>query len=418
MAGEDFFDFDKGEERKKLTFPKGKVQFQHYSRSGLFVEDLEHEKSDRQELELKIILREWNNSDPSTNGKPFNEDSCELVMKELVPQATKEGKRASRFYLHANTSKAEAAEHGSCLLIEDFVDGEKPAHIYQDDDGGGGGASWDSGSEDMYEAAVDSFLGASTDDAPSSSGGGWKEECAKVKFPKGKLELKHYTLSGLYMWDKEQTGEDRHSPNVELRLNAWKDDKPDEEPLAMFFARDKTSSTDEEAVTIGLLHLKTDTGLAVIDWKDGKDEREMQNIMHHHGDSSYLSFRDKDPDNKDVKIELKHKAGDYLLMESANESDVLYKLNHHNDAGFKVWNTGGETREEIYHPSGAKITIEVDGTVTVKSPVKAYVEAPNIELKGETKIIGDVKIEGNLEVSGDIKFGGTITGPNGAWHNP
>lgn len=435
MTEEQFFTFDKGEERKKLTFPKGKVQFQHYSRSGLFVEDLEREDVDKQELELKVILREWNNTDPSTNGKPFDVDSCELVMKELIPEATKEGKRASRIYLHAKTSEAESAEHGSCLLIEDFVDGDKPAHIYQDD-GGGGGASWDTGSEDLYEQAVDDFFSDAVAMTGADSAGSWKEEAAKVKFPKGKVELKHYTLSGLYLWDNEQIGEDKHSPRVELRLNAWEDEKPAEELLAKFYARDNTSEKDKEAVVIGFIHEKKETGFSVTDSNDGKDDYELETVIHHRGlvggsDTTYLSIKDKDTDGKDIKIELKHKAKDYLLIESSNETDVEYKLNHHEDAGLKIWNTGGDTQLEIYHASGAKVLIEQDGTITASSPKKLIGKAPeislegeskiagkapNIELEGEVKITGNVKLEGDLEVTGNIKFGGEITGPNGNWH--
>jgi len=81
-------------------------------------------------------------------------------------------------------------------------------------------------------------------------------------------------------------------------------------------------------------------------------------------------------------------------------------LHHNKNAGLKIENINNDTTINIYHPTGALVRFDKDGTITAYSPKKLIGESPDIELRGK------VKISGNLEVTG------TITAPNGAWHLP
>lgn len=239
------------------------------------------------------------------------------------------------------------------------------------------------------------------------SGSGEKKN---LKFPKGKVELRHYTTSGLYMQD-DTVEEKEHQPNVELRLCKWDKDKPKHDPLAKFFARDKEADVEKQAVTIGFLHMAKDTGFAVIDWESGKDDYILENLIHLRGGDSFFSLKDKDKDGKDVIIELHHKIDDYIKLDSKKDNSIM-KFHHHKEAGFKVRNQGDRVIIDIYHPKNAQIEINGEGEISVKSPKKVTVDAPDILLKG------DVKIQGKLDVTEEVHSDATFTAPNGAWHNP
>jgi hypothetical protein len=270
------------------------------------------------------------------------------------------GKDAVTLVLETHSNKVESESHGCALLFEDYVDysgdeGES-CHIYDD-----------------------------SDDASKRK---------PLLMPKGSLTLQHYTKSGLFIWDADIKDKDSHKPYMELRLTPWDEDKPKAEPVAIFFAQDQTTPKTEEAVKMGLVHVDTVTGLKVVDTLNEKDKHQMITSLHHRGEEeSYLTFTDKDDEGTDVKVELRHKAGDYLQIESNNETEVLLKLNHHTDMGIKFFNTGGNNLAELYHPSGAAVTILNDGT---------------IQLKPVTQVL----------VDGDLHVAGTITSPGGEWHMP
>ena len=377
------------ERHKELVFPKGKIWLQMYNESGLFVEDFKHSEGKEQQVKLRLAMHEWDNSkadikehvdqDSQGSGQPFEQDSCALTMEELTPKATREGKRASKMIMEALTSRAGAATYGSSLSVEDFIDGELPSHIYEDSSLDGTG------------------------------------KIAKLLFPKGKVELMHYTTSGLVLEDLQtERVALLHQPSVTLRLREWDEDKPNETNLAQFFAFDTTEKKSERAINIGFNHEATQSRCFLLDQNKEKDDHKMMCAMYH-WDTSYLKFDDlTDSDNKQVDIKLHHMKGSYLFLHQKNESpgDMLVDLHHMKETGYKVDNTDEQVTLTIYHQKGTTVVIDPDGNVTVNSVknitataaqsitatagTSAAVTAPTISLNGNVTINGTLSVTGNI----------------------
>ena len=376
---------------KNVLFPKGELGTLHYTQSGLYIADQE-QKNDKAKhrMLVSLAMREWDNSGEGKQAKPFDEDSTSLLMRELCAESTKDGKRASRITLEAFTSKADGAPYGSNLNFEDFLENDNPAHIFQ---GGGEGLQ-------------------------------------KPTFPKGKVELSHYTTSGLILEDLQTSSdESKHQPSVALKLREWGDNQPDQTDLAQFFAWDTAENKTERAILVGFNHEATQSRCFILDENKEKDDHKMQCAMYH-WDTSYLKFSDlTDKDNKQVDIKLHHMKDSYLLMHQKNEDpgDMLVDLHHTKATGYKVENSEDDVTQTMYHKSGSMVQIKPDGSVlvnsvkdivadaaenaTIKAGNTAKLIAPNIILAGKVTITGDVTCQKSLTVAQNITAGSYNNAP-------
>lgn len=230
-------------------------------------------------------------------------------------------------------------------------------------------------------------------------------EKKNLKFPKGKVDLKHYTKSGLFMWDNEETGEDKHSQQVELRLNLWNENAPEKEPVAMHFLRDSSEEMAEELIYVGFEHIKPKCSFVIFDSEKEKDKQKMESLISHHNRKSYLSFQDQDTEEKDLDVKLYHKVKDYLEITTQNETDSTFRLMHHETGSFTMQNKGSNLTIRIHHKKGASITINPKGEIEIISPKKVTVEAPDILLKGHVTVKGDLDVEGKVTASDTAKKG-------------
>ena len=400
---------------KDVAFPKGELGVLHYTTSGLYITD-EEERNDKakHKMHVSLAMCEWDNSGDGETAKPFDEDSTSLIMTELCPDSTKEGKRASRVTLEAFTSKSDGAPYGSNLNFEDFLDNNKPAHIFE---GGGAGLQ-------------------------------------KPKMPKGKVELLHYTTTGLILEDLQTSNdESKHQPSAILRLREWGESQPEETDLAQFFAWDTMEEKSKRAILIGFNHEATQSRCFLLDENEEKDDHKMQCAMYH-WDTSYLKFSDlTDKDNKQVDIKLHHMKDSYLLMHQKNENpgDMLVDLHHTKSTGYKIDNDNDDVTQTIYHKSGSMVEIDPDGNITatsvkdiianaaenvrvtagedvtvdaaknvsvtaskevvVQAGTSARITAPDIILDGKVRITGEVTCEQSLTVAQNINAGSYNTAP-------
>lgn len=382
------YDTEKDETQiKDLLFPKGRIGVHHYTDSGLEIVDLERKKElGKQRICVQLTMREWDNSGDGKAAKPFEEDSTILEMREKLPDVTAQGKRVSRVLLEALTSKSAGATYGSHLNIEDFVTGNEPSHIYE---GGGQGLQ-------------------------------------KPKFPKGKVELLHYTESGIVLEDKQTTNDGGlHQPSVQMRLRQWGESTPEGQDLAQIYAWDEQTQKEQVAIHVGFLHNKTQSRCYIKDLNVDKDNHKMECGLSH-WTTSYLKFEDlTHQDNRQVKIQLYHMKDSYLLLNQKNESpgDMLVDLHHTKQTGYKVDNNSDQVTLTIYHVRGSTVVIDPDGNVTVNSVrdinaiatgnitanagqsinasagSSATVSAPSITLNGNVSINGSLNVSGGVVAS-------------------
>jgi len=301
---------------KPVLFPKGELGVIHYTKSGLYVADQEQKQDKtKHRMLVSLAMQEWDNSGEGKQAKPFTSDSCSFTMEEVSPDATSQGKRASKILLHANTSKTPNSDFGSCILIDDYVtSGGEVAHVY--DEGG--------------------------------------EGLLPLKFPKGSVSVQHYTGSGLYLTEQEIEGAENHRPQVILRLHRWGENQPaPSEDVAKFFAEATSSTLDTDSSRIGFTHVMGDSTFFIEDANPDPNKNQIISGITHwgkipgpnrpgpnndlvKGECSQLIFEDLLPDGnaKQVMIRLHHLQSSELRFEQMTlptdvaPADMFVQLNH------------------------------------------------------------------------------------------